>query len=75
MDDDGIGLYAAGLSARDIRAHLEEVYGLRVSADLIISVSPMRSGGGFRLAKPGLRTYPSFPRRPAGQNPRCGPPG
>jgi hypothetical protein len=28
-----IGLYAAGLSACDIRAHLEEVYGLKVSAN------------------------------------------
>ncbi|MCJ8335604.1 MAG: transposase, partial [Epibacterium sp.] len=35
MDDKIIGLYAAGLSTRDIRAHLEEVYGLKVSADLI----------------------------------------
>ncbi len=34
MDDKIIGLYAAGLSTRDIRAHLEEVYGLKVSADL-----------------------------------------
>ena len=39
MDDKIIGLYAAGLSARDIRAHLEEVYGLRVSADLISRVT------------------------------------
>jgi transposase-like protein len=30
MDDKIIGLYAAGLSTRDIRAHLEEVYGLKV---------------------------------------------
>ena len=30
-----IGLYAAGLTVRDIRAHLEEVYGLQVSPDLI----------------------------------------
>jgi putative transposase len=28
MDDKIIGLYAAGLSTRDIRAHLEEMYGL-----------------------------------------------
>ena len=28
------GLYAAGLTVRDIRAHLEEVYGLKVSPDL-----------------------------------------
>jgi len=33
------GLYAAGLSTRDIRAHLEEVYGLRVSADLVSRVT------------------------------------
>ncbi len=34
-----IGLYAAGLSTCDIRAHLEEVYGLKVSADLISRVT------------------------------------
>jgi transposase-like protein len=34
-----IGLYAAGLSTRDIRAHLEEVYGPKVSADLIRRVT------------------------------------
>jgi len=39
MDDKIIGLYAAGLSTRDIRAHLEEVYGLRVSADLVSRVT------------------------------------
>jgi transposase-like protein len=32
-------LYAAGLLTRDIRAHLEEVYGLNVSADLISRVT------------------------------------
>ena len=39
MDDKIIGLYAAGLSTRDIRAHLEKVYGLKVSADLISRVT------------------------------------
>jgi putative transposase len=39
MDDKIIGLYVAGLSTRDIRAHLEEVYGLKVSADLISRVT------------------------------------
>ena len=39
MDDKIIGLYAAGLSTRDIRDHLEEVYGLKVSADLISRVT------------------------------------
>ena len=39
MDDKIIGLYAAGLSICDIRAHLEEVYGLKVSADLVSRVT------------------------------------
>ena len=39
MDDKIIGLYAAGLSTRDIRGHLEEMYGLKVSADLISRVT------------------------------------
>lgn len=39
MDDKIIGLYAAGLTVRDIRAHLEDVYGLKVSADLISRVT------------------------------------
>ena len=39
MDDKIIGLYAAGLSTRDIRAHLEEVYGLKVSADGVSRVT------------------------------------
>ena len=38
MDDKIIGLYAAGLTVRDIRAHLEDVYGLQVSPDLISRV-------------------------------------
>ena len=39
MDDKIIGLYAAGLSTRDIRTHLEEIYGLKVSADLVSRVT------------------------------------
>ena len=39
MDDKIIGLYAAGLSTRDIRPHLEDVYGLKVSADLVSRVT------------------------------------
>jgi len=39
VDEKITGLYAAGLSTRDIRGHLEEVYGLRVSADLISRVT------------------------------------
>ena len=39
IDDKIIGLCAAGLSVRDIHAHLEELYGLRVSPDLISRVT------------------------------------
>ncbi len=39
LDDKIIGLYAAGLTVRDIRAHLEDVYGLQVSPDLISRVT------------------------------------
>lgn len=39
MDDKIIGLHAADLSARKIRAHLEEVYRLKVSADLVSRVT------------------------------------
>jgi putative transposase len=39
MDDKIIRLYAAGLSTRDIRAHLEKVHGLRLSANLINRVT------------------------------------
>src|SRR5210317_2152711 len=39
IDDKIIGLYAHGLTVRDIRAHLEELYGLKVSPDLISRVT------------------------------------
>mgnify|MGYP003627340427 FL=1 len=39
IDDKIIGLYAHGLTIRDIRVHLEELYGLKVSAGLISRVT------------------------------------
>ena len=39
IDDKIVGLYAAGLTVRDSRAHLEDVYGLQVSPDLISRVT------------------------------------
>ena len=40
MRDDAIlSLYSRGLSTRDIKAHLEEIYGVEVSPDLISSVT------------------------------------
>ncbi len=42
IDDKIVGLYAAGLTVRDIRAHLQDVYGLQVSPDLISRVTEER---------------------------------
>ena len=39
FDDKVIAMYARGMSVRDIRAHLEELYGLEVSPDLISRVT------------------------------------
>jgi len=39
MDDKIVGLYPAGLTVRDIQAHLLDLYGLKVSADLISHVT------------------------------------
>src|SRR5690606_35762535 len=39
MDEKIIGLYAAGLTVRDIQAHLLDLYGLKVSPDLISRVT------------------------------------
>lgn len=39
IDDKIFGLYPAGLTVRDIRVHLEDVYGLHVSPDLISRVT------------------------------------
>jgi putative transposase len=39
IDDKIIGLYAHGMSVRDIQAHLEDLYGLKVSPDLISRVT------------------------------------
>ena len=39
IDDKIVGLYAAGLTVRDIQAHLLDLYGLKVSPDLISRVT------------------------------------
>ena len=78
MDDKIIGLYVQNsvsrmsglLSTRDIRAHLEEVYGLRVSADLISRVTDavLEEVSLDWLGKTGLwsRSIPSFSQMPCG---------
>ena len=39
FDDKVLALYARGMTVRDIRAHLEEIYGVEVSPDLISRVT------------------------------------
>jgi len=39
FDDAILSLYSRGLSTRDIKAHLEEIYGVEISPDLISSVT------------------------------------
>lgn len=39
MDEKIVGLYASGLTVRDIQAHLLDLYGLKVSPDLISRVT------------------------------------
>lgn len=39
FDDKILAMYARGMSVRDIRAHLEEIYGVEVSGDLISRVT------------------------------------
>ena len=39
FDDKIISMYARGMSVRDIRGHLEELYGIDVSPDLVLAVT------------------------------------
>jgi hypothetical protein len=48
FDDRIISMYACGMSVREIRGHLEELYGIDVSAGLISAVI----GGGRGMAEP-----------------------
>jgi transposase-like protein len=62
FDDKILALYSRGLSTRDIEAHLEEIYGVKVGRDLISKVTdavmedpgPDRPGGteASALGKP-----------------------
>ena len=61
MDDKIIGLYAAGLTVRDIQAHLLDLYGLKVSPDLISRVTDAVLDEVRGMAKP--RAGPDVPHR------------
>jgi transposase-like protein len=63
LDEKIIAMYARGMSVRDIRSHLEELYGIAVSPDLISRVTDAvldevkewRSRAGCRLPGGDLR--------------------
>jgi putative transposase len=48
FDDKIISIYACGMSVREFRGHLEELYGIDMSAGLISAVI----GGGRAMAEP-----------------------
>ena len=54
FDDKIISMYARGMTVREIRGHLEELYGIDVSPDLISAVTDA-VGGGRRMAEPAAR--------------------
>jgi putative transposase len=47
-----IALYARGMTTRDIRAHLREIYDVEVSPDLVSRVTGRGAGGARRVAVP-----------------------
>ena len=52
FDDKILALYSRGLSTRDIEAHLEEIYGVKVGRDLISQGDRRGHGRRPRLAEP-----------------------
>ena len=76
MDDKIIGLYAAGLSTRDIRAHLEEGLWPEGVSRSYQPCDRRCPGGSVGLAepRPGADVSDCFPRCSTCQNPRRGKP-
>ena len=52
FDDKILALYARGMSTRDIEAHLEEIYGVKVGRDLISQGHRRGDGRRPRVADP-----------------------
>ena len=71
FDDKILALYSRGLSTRDIEAHLEEIYGVKVGRELIAR-SPTASWTSARVgeAAAGGRLPGDLPRRAGAQDPR-----
>ncbi len=62
FDDKILALYSRGLSTRDIEAHLEEIYGVKVGRDLISRVTDAVIDDAREWAKRPLevKVFPSF---------------
>ena len=72
FDDKILALYSRGLSTRDIEAHLEEIYGVKVGRELISKVTDAVMDDARAWAKRPLEdVYPvDLPRRAGAQDPR-----
>ena len=72
FDDKIISMYARGMTVREIRGHLEELYGIDVSPDLISAVTDAVLDEDCRVAEPTARHLLSVSvlRRHPGQDPR-----
>ena len=63
FDDKIVSMYARGMTVGEIRGHLEELYGIDVSPDLISTITdavlePWRNGRGAR-SMPAIRSCSS----------------
>jgi putative transposase len=71
FDEKIISMYARGMSVREIRGHLEELYGIDLSADLISAVTDaVLEEVAEWQNRPLDVCYPLVLRRDTGQNPR-----
>ena len=72
LDDKILGLYAGGMTVRDISAHLSELYGVEIGRDTISRVTDAVLEDVARVAHPaaGARSIRSSTSTPCGQGPR-----
>jgi putative transposase len=74
FDEKIISMYARGMTVREIRGHLEELYGIDVSPDLISAVTDAVLDEGCGMAEPAARYLlpTGVFRCHSGQGPRRG---
>jgi putative transposase len=57
FDDKILSMYARGMTTREIQGHLEEIYQVEVSPNLISEVTEGGDGGGTGVAEPSLEPF------------------